>query len=62
MQEATSLKVTAIAHCKKLFVGFTRPTDLLCLAIFSEHINEKDIKLLIKAGWHIDFLDDAQRC
>jgi len=55
-QSATSLKVTAIEHCKKLFVGVTRPTDLVCLAIFSEHINEKDTGLLVTAGWHVERL------
>jgi DNA helicase II / ATP-dependent DNA helicase PcrA len=53
---AASLKGTAISHCKKLFVGVTRPTDLVCLAIFSEHITEKDIGLLKNAGWHVERL------
>lgn len=55
-QNATGLGVTAIDHCKRLFVGVTRPTDLVCLAIFSEHINESDIKLLMNAGWHVERL------
>lgn len=55
-QKTNSLKVTAIAHCKKLFVGVTRPTDLVCLAIFAEHIDEKNIGLLVDAGWHVEHL------
>lgn len=55
-QNASNLKITAIEHCKKLFVGVTRPTDLVCLAIFSDHINEKEIGLLVNAGWHVDRL------
>ena len=55
-QNANSLSGTAIDHCKRLFVGVTRPTDLVCLAIFSEHINTQDIGLLVKAGWHVERL------
>ncbi|MCP5560242.1 MAG: UvrD-helicase domain-containing protein [Verrucomicrobiaceae bacterium] len=55
-QKATNLTSTAFEHCKRLFVGVTRPTDLLCLAIFSEHVTDKDIELLENAGWHIERL------
>lgn len=51
-----SLNDTEKGHCKKLFVGITRPTDLICLAIFSEHVSEKDIELLEKIGWHVERL------
>lgn len=56
IQKATTLTGTAIDHCKRLFVGVTRPTDLVCLAIFSEHVTDTDIELLKGAGWHIERL------
>ncbi len=55
-QNVTSLKVTAIAHCKKLFVGVTRPSDLVCLAISADHIKENEIELLKNAGWNVEQL------
>lgn len=56
IQKATNLTGTAIDHCKRLFVGVTRATDLVCLAIFSDHITDRDIELLESAGWHIQRL------
>lgn len=53
-QKATSLAKTAIDHCKRIFVGMTRPSELVCIAIFTDHIKEKDIELLKKAGWHVE--------
>jgi hypothetical protein len=53
-QKATSLGKTAIDHCKRVFVGMTRPSELLCIAIFANHINAKDIELLKNAGWHVE--------
>ncbi|TCV46097.1 UvrD-helicase domain-containing protein [Agrobacterium tumefaciens] len=36
-----------------LFVGITRPKDLLCLAIPGDHCNEKQCEALISLGWNI---------
>jgi len=55
-KSATSLSVTGIEHCKRLFVGITRPRKLACLAIFSEHLDEEDVKLLESQGWHVNNL------
>lgn len=55
-KNAASLTGTAIDHCKRLFVGVTRPTDLVCLAIFSEHVTDEDIGSLENAGWHVERL------
>jgi DNA helicase II / ATP-dependent DNA helicase PcrA len=55
-KRATKLKGTAIDHCKRLFVGVTRPTHLVCLAIFSAHISDNDIDRFENAGWHVERL------
>lgn len=55
-KNTTSLTGSAIDHCKRLFVGVTRPTDLVCLAIFSDHISDRDIELLLGAGWLVERL------
>jgi hypothetical protein len=53
---ATSLTGSAIGHCKRIFVGITRPRELVCLAIYREHVGDKDVAYLEKAGWIVKCL------
>jgi len=56
--EKTSASLTgaAIGHCKRLFVGITRPKELACIAVFREHVKDKQLTSLQKAGWFIEML------
>jgi len=40
-------------HLRRVFVGMTRPTELLCLAILDEHLNDNDRTALETLGWTI---------
>ena len=53
---ATALTGSEISHCKRVFVGMTRPSDLICLAIFAAHVTDKDIAQLEQAGWRVEIL------
>lgn len=53
---ATSLNGTAVGHCKRIFVGITRPSELVCLAIFAEHLKPADAKQLEQMGWRLKYL------
>lgn len=48
-------KLTDAAHhnCKRIFVGMSRPSDLLCLAIRDEHFDTKLTPDLKAKGWAI---------
>jgi DNA helicase II / ATP-dependent DNA helicase PcrA len=47
------LRAAVHGHCKRLFVGMSRPRALVCLAISSEHISEKDQASLTGCGWNV---------
>jgi len=40
-------------HLRRVFVALTRPTDLLCLAIFDEHLTDDQRTALESCGWAI---------
>jgi len=40
-------------HLRRVFVGMTRPTELLCLAVLDEHLNTNDRTALETLGWTI---------
>ncbi|WP_193813162.1 UvrD-helicase domain-containing protein [Kaistella flava (ex Peng et al. 2021)] len=40
---------------KMMYVGFSRPTDLLCFAVRKQNI-ENDIEKYKASGWHIEFI------
>ena len=52
-QHSIQLKDVARGHCKRIFVGMTRPSHLLCLAIYSEHISDAQSKILKVSGWNV---------
>jgi hypothetical protein len=49
----SQLKNTLRGHCKRIFVAMSRPSNLLCLAISSEHIDEAQINALEANGWKV---------
>ncbi len=53
MQHGSQLKDSARGHCKRIFVGMSRPSHLLCLAISAEHINDAQIGALGTNGWKV---------
>jgi len=53
MQHGSQIRDSARAHCKRVFVGITRPSHLLCLAIFAEHVNDVQIAALGANGWKV---------
>ncbi|KLD77070.1 AAA family ATPase [Xanthomonas hyacinthi] len=47
---------TLPAQMRYAYVGFSRPTRFLCLAINSERLNTEDQKILIGNGWRVESL------
>jgi len=43
-------------RCKRAFVGMTRPSELLCLAIFRDHLNVGDEEKLSEKGWIVELV------
>jgi hypothetical protein len=46
-------KDTVKAQLRNAYVGLSRPTRLLCLAINSDRLQSEDAALLIAAGWNV---------
>lgn len=40
-------------HIRRMYVAMTRPTDLLCIAVHAEHVDDKQRTDLERCGWHI---------
>jgi DNA helicase-2/ATP-dependent DNA helicase PcrA len=53
-QHGSRLRDSAVGHCKRVFVGMSRPSHLLCLAISAEHIGDPQIKSLGANGWKVE--------
>src|SRR6266487_24545 len=45
-QHGSQLRDTARGHCKRVYVGMSRPSHLLCQAISSEHIRDNQVAAL----------------
>jgi hypothetical protein len=52
--EIVNMRDSARVHCKRVFVGTSRPSHLLCLAISSEHIADAQITALATNGWKFE--------
>ena len=52
-QHGSQLRDTAPGHCKRVYVGMSRPSHLLCLAISSEHISDNQVAALGANGWNV---------
>ena len=52
-QHGSQLRNTARGHCKRAFVGMSRPSHLLCLAISAEHISDQQITDVSTNGWKV---------
>jgi DNA helicase II / ATP-dependent DNA helicase PcrA len=52
-QHGSQMRDSARGHCKRVFVGMSRPSHLLCLAISAEHITNAQITALAANGWKI---------
>jgi hypothetical protein len=52
-QHGSRLRDVARGHCKRVFVGMSRPSHLLCLAISAEHISNQEITALNANGWKV---------
>ena len=46
-------KVTSKEALKMMYVGFSRPTHLLCFAVLLNNVHA-DIDQFVKAGWEIE--------
>jgi hypothetical protein len=53
MQHGSQMKDSTRGHCKRVFVGMSRPSHLLCLAISAEHISDVQAAALETNGWKI---------
>jgi len=53
-QHGSQMRDSARGHCKRVFVGMSRPSHLLCLAISAEHIADAQITALATSGWKIE--------
>jgi DNA helicase-2/ATP-dependent DNA helicase PcrA len=53
VQHGSQLRDSARGHCKRVFVGMSRPSHLLCLAISAEHINDIQFRALGANGWKL---------
>ena len=53
-QHGSQMRDSARGHCKRVFVGMSRPSHLLCLAISAEHIADAEITALAANGWKIE--------
>lgn len=42
-----------LGHLKRLFVGATRPKELLCFALHEDHVNPEQEQTLTTAGWKV---------
>jgi hypothetical protein len=47
------LKDSLRSHCKRAYVGMTRPSHLLCLGISADHINDTEMAALAANGWEV---------
>jgi len=47
---------------KRIFVGMTRPKELLCLAMHKEHVDAQQVEALASKGWYIRDLAVEQNC
>ena len=52
-RHANQLKDSLRGHCKRVYVGMTRPSHLLCLRISAEHIDDAGIAALVATGWEV---------
>lgn len=46
-------KIRTRKRAKRIFVGMTRPRELLCLAMKKDHLEEEQVSALINSGWTI---------
>lgn len=46
-------KVTALSTMRMMYVGFSRPTHLLCYAVFKENWTDEMIRRMESLGWNI---------
>ena len=49
----SQLNASLRSHCKRAYVGMTRPSHMLCLGIFAEHIDDAGIAALVATGWEV---------
>jgi DNA helicase-2/ATP-dependent DNA helicase PcrA len=52
-QRGSQLRNAARGHCKRVFVGMSRPSHLLCLAISAEHVSDPQVSALNANGWKV---------
>jgi ATP-dependent DNA helicase UvrD/PcrA len=48
------LRDDAHGHCKRIFVGMSRPSHLLCLALYKDHVSLGDLNAIERNGWRIE--------
>jgi DNA helicase-2/ATP-dependent DNA helicase PcrA len=52
-QHGSELRDSARSHCKRIFVGMSRPSHLLCLAVSAEHVSDDQIAGMEANGWKV---------
>lgn len=58
-QHGSQMRNSARGHCKRVFVGMSRPSHLLCLAISAEHIGDSQIASLTASGWRVTRITES---
>ena len=52
-KHGSQLTGPAHGHCKRLFVGMSRPSHLLCLAVSGDHVTGEQRVALANSGWKV---------
>jgi len=51
---------TLVGEMQRVFVGMTRPRELVCLAMHREHLGKEDEEILKSIGWRIKYLRPSE--
>lgn len=52
-KHGSELTANDISHCLRAFVALTRASDLICVALFDEHVSQKEADGMAAMGWNV---------
>ncbi|OAM90389.1 hypothetical protein AW736_07885 [Termitidicoccus mucosus] len=55
-KHGSELSANEMSHCLRAFVALTRASDLICVALFDEHVSSKEADGMVAAGWIVERL------
>lgn len=55
-KHGSELPANDISHCLRAFVALTRASDLIGVALFDEHVSQKEADGMATAGWNVERL------